>query len=259
MVSLLIPPLPLTHTSPRQQGVLHRNINPASLQLLNTNELKIAEFMFACHTSDRHGVAWPPDDRGRCYGCYVAPEILLNARQYGGEVDLWSAGCVLGEMLIHQPVFTGTDELDQPERTWHFCGTPDLLTRPDVAALPGCHGGKDFHSVYGRTRGQTCERLDAETADLLDLLLTCNPRERISACDALKHDYFPKDLPPANPVSASVPQRARPALRALRTRPMMARGAPIHSSTTGNAVTTTTVAPQIPASVLSILTRTKRK
>lgn len=38
-----------------------------------------------------------------------------------------------------------------------------------------------------------------ETCDLLDRLLTCNPRERISAAQALDHDYFWTDPMPADP------------------------------------------------------------
>jgi serine/threonine-protein kinase BUR1 len=38
-----------------------------------------------------------------------------------------------------------------------------------------------------------------ETCDLLDRLLTCNPRERITAAQALEHDYFWTDPMPADP------------------------------------------------------------
>lgn len=41
--------------------------------------------------------------------------------------------------------------------------------------------------------------LGKETCDLLDKLLTCNPRERITAAEALDHDYFWTDPLPADP------------------------------------------------------------
>ena len=41
--------------------------------------------------------------------------------------------------------------------------------------------------------------LGKETCDLLDKLLTCNPRERITATEALDHDYFWTDPLPADP------------------------------------------------------------
>lgn len=42
-------------------------------------------------------------------------------------------------------------------------------------------------------------RIGAETCDLLDKLLTCNPRERLTASQALDHDYFWTDPLPADP------------------------------------------------------------
>lgn len=41
--------------------------------------------------------------------------------------------------------------------------------------------------------------IGTETCDLLDKLLTCNPRERITASAALDHDYFWTDPLPADP------------------------------------------------------------
>ena len=42
-------------------------------------------------------------------------------------------------------------------------------------------------------------RFGAETCDLIDRLLTCNPGERITATQALEHDYFWTDPLPADP------------------------------------------------------------
>eukprot|EP00920_Eleutheroschizon_duboscqi_P042475 GHVT01101417.1.p1 GENE.GHVT01101417.1~~GHVT01101417.1.p1 ORF type:complete len:365 (-),score=63.51 GHVT01101417.1:98-1192(-) len=44
---------------------------------------------------------------------YRAPELLLEAPSYGQAVDMWSAGCVLGELICGKPLFPGKDEQEQ--------------------------------------------------------------------------------------------------------------------------------------------------
>ena len=44
---------------------------------------------------------------------YRAPEILLGCKKYTTGVDLWSLGCILGEMLLERPLYPGNSTLDQ--------------------------------------------------------------------------------------------------------------------------------------------------
>ncbi|RTG91402.1 mitogen-activated protein kinase 15 [Schistosoma bovis] len=55
---------------------------------------------------------------------YRAPEILLACHDYTKGVDIWSLGCILGEMLIGTPLFPGTSTLDQIGRI--MAGLPKL-------------------------------------------------------------------------------------------------------------------------------------
>ncbi len=36
-----------------------------------------------------------------------APELLYGARKYTEAVDLWSVGCIFGELLTFSPIFPG--------------------------------------------------------------------------------------------------------------------------------------------------------
>ncbi len=47
-------------------------------------------------------------------------------------------------------------------------------------------------------------RIGHETVDLLDKLMVCNPRKRLTAAQALDHDYFWTDPLPADPKSCAV-------------------------------------------------------
>jgi len=90
------------------RGVLHRDIKGANLLLDNNGILKIADFGLATffnpnqkqHLTSRVVTLW-----------YRPPELLLGATNYGAAVDLWSAGCILAELLSGKPIMPGRTEV----------------------------------------------------------------------------------------------------------------------------------------------------
>jgi mitogen-activated protein kinase 15 len=44
---------------------------------------------------------------------YRAPEILLGSTQYSKAVDMWSVGCILGELILGKAMFPGNSTLNQ--------------------------------------------------------------------------------------------------------------------------------------------------
>jgi mitogen-activated protein kinase 15 len=63
---------------------------------------------------------------------YRAPEILLGSNLYTKAVDVWSAGCILGEIIMGKPIFPGTSTLNQVEKVIKMIGHP---TKEDVGAI----------------------------------------------------------------------------------------------------------------------------
>ncbi|GLJ52140.1 hypothetical protein SUGI_1109260 [Cryptomeria japonica] len=67
---------------------------------------------------------------------YRAPELLYGATVYGKEVDLWSLGCIFGELLILEPLFPGTSDVDQLSRLVRVLGSPTEENWPGCSNLP---------------------------------------------------------------------------------------------------------------------------
>lgn len=63
---------------------------------------------------------------------YRAPEILMGSHTYTKGVDIWSFGCMMGELIKGKPLFPGTSTLNQIEKILCWTGMP---TAADVQAL----------------------------------------------------------------------------------------------------------------------------
>ncbi|CAF4281319.1 unnamed protein product, partial [Adineta steineri] len=120
---------------------------------------------------------------------YRAPEILLASSKYTKGVDMWSIGCILGEVLLGKPLFQGTSTFNQLERILHHIPTP---SHSDIASIASHYGP----SVLERASTGQKKSLDnllpnagEEALDLLRRLLHFNPDKRITAEDGVRHPY----------------------------------------------------------------------
>lgn len=130
---------------------------------------------------------------------YRSPELLFGEAKYGAEIDMWSIGCIFGELLVKDAILQGQGELDQIQKIFALLGTPTDESWPEFSSLPsagtfkwksrdGNELGRKFQINAFSSTGQTY--LDPNGFDLLKKLLTLNPCKRITAVDALKHAYF---------------------------------------------------------------------
>ena len=145
---------------------------------------------------------------------YRAPELLLGADRYGPEVDCWAAGCILGELLRGQPLFPGAGEGDMLELIAALLGPPSERIWPGLSALPRAASAprpsgsgalnylrRIFPSLHptGKsrraprcTRSRRCDpsRRGAAGVELLNHLLTYDPRKRLTAAEAAEHPFL---------------------------------------------------------------------
>ncbi|XP_062210692.1 probable serine/threonine-protein kinase At1g54610 isoform X3 [Phragmites australis] len=106
-------------------NVLHRDIKGSNLLLDNNGILKIADFGLAAFFDPRH--KRPMTSRVVTLW-YRPPELLLGATDYGVGVDLWSAGCILAELLYGKPIMPGRTEFFSTEP--YTCDPSSLPTYP---------------------------------------------------------------------------------------------------------------------------------
>ena len=60
---------------------------------------------------------------------YRAPEVLLGSTKYNSQADMWSVGCIFGELLNGKPMFPGTSTLNQLNKILEITGKPYLYNR----------------------------------------------------------------------------------------------------------------------------------
>lgn len=167
-----------------EREVLHRDIKGSNLLIDNKGNLKIADFGLARTFNDdlkrytnRVITLW-----------YRSPELLLGAEEYGPEVDVWSVGCLLVELLTKKPLFPGKDEAEQIDLIFRVLGTPNEESWPGWSQLSLSRMVKDKY--YEPRLDDTLRFLTPPARALIACLLQLNPKKRPTAAEALDHDWF---------------------------------------------------------------------
>ncbi|KAI3761448.1 hypothetical protein L1987_51864 [Smallanthus sonchifolius] len=168
-----------------KNGVLHRDIKGSNLLIDNDGILKIADFGLACFYDPQN--KQPMTSRVVTLW-YRPPELLLGATYYGVGVDLWSAGCILAELLAGKPIMPGRTEVEQLHKIFKLCGSPSEEYWKRYR-LPNATLFKP-RQPYKRCTTETFKDFPASSLPLLESLLAIDPDERGSAVSSLNSDFF---------------------------------------------------------------------
>lgn len=176
-------------------GIIHRDLKPENVLLTGSRVLKLIDFGFAralgpagAKYTDYVSTRW-----------YRSPALLVTDGAYGADVDVWSLGCILGEMVAGRPLFPGSSDVDQLHRITRCLGPmpPALVeaTRrsqwfsgaPQLAAI--CNPERDDRYSLERLLGPRA----AADPVALDLIVTCLQYDAAkvpSVAVLLRHPFF---------------------------------------------------------------------
>ena len=122
---------------------------------------------------------------------YRAPEILMGAKHYTNAVDLWSVGCIFGELLGRRILFQAQSPIQQLELITDLLGTPSGSDMKYACEAAKRHMHQraakppSLAVLYTLSPSAT-----HEAVHLLCQMLTLDPEKRISVTEALNHPYL---------------------------------------------------------------------
>lgn len=203
-----------------QRNIAHCDLTPPNLLIMPKDSttpgiLKLLDFGLA-HVCDR-------SDQIKSYGVvtiwYRAPELLIGDHFYDQAVDIWSAGCIFAELLTNNVLFSSKGQT-KDEKPTEF--NPTQLSQilsilgliPDEDMILFKEKACEFYqnarelnkkTVVRKSLDQFIGNCDPNAFQLLKMMLDYNPKNRISAAQALRHPYFNEAPIPMMNIAALFP------------------------------------------------------
>lgn len=165
------------------QGICHRDIKPQNL-LVNpaTCELKLCDFGSAKILNPKE-----PNVSYACSRYYRAPELIFGNSYYSTKIDVWSIGCVIGEMILGNPLFIGELSIDQLVEIIKVLGTP---SKDQIRSMNPSYTDHKFPKIKPVPLQRIFKAMPIEIIELMNKLLQYDPNQRITCIDAMLDECF---------------------------------------------------------------------
>ena len=161
----------------------HRDLKPENILISKDNKVRIADFGSAKKFSYGENTDYI------CTRWYRAPECLLGSRQYDPYIDIWALGAIAVELLTFEPLFPGTNTIDQVAKISDVLGSPSYQEWPEGFVLIAKQG-----IVFPlKTVNKLFDKIDYVSElfkDLMLKILKWNPKARLKASQIVEHPLF---------------------------------------------------------------------
>jgi mitogen-activated protein kinase 15 len=168
-------------------GIINRNLKPNNILVNSDCKIKLDDFSLAKPLSYMDDMNMITDYVATRW--YRAPEMLLGSLKVGKSADIWSIGCILGEMINGKTLFPGTCTLNQLNLIISLTGFP---SKEDIQDINGSLTGllESVKKGTPRTFNEYFIEASYDAIDLLNKLLQFNPLKRFTVEEALSHPFF---------------------------------------------------------------------
>lgn len=170
---------------------LHRDIKPSNILVDSSCAIKLCDFGL-CRSISTDGVESTERLVLTDYIAtrwYRSPEVLMGSRRYTEGIDLWSVGCIVGEMFRSRPLLPGASSMAQVERIFELTGNS---TAHDVKSWQSQFATAMLDNVQAKSRVRLDDlyhNLPRDAKHLMKSLFKLDPTKRGTAESALEHDY----------------------------------------------------------------------
>ncbi|CAD8115877.1 unnamed protein product [Paramecium sonneborni] len=167
-----------------KHGYFHRDLKPENLLMTEDGVVKIIDFGLAREIRSR-----PPYTDYVATRWYRAPEILLKQINYNSPVDIFALGCIMAELFLNKPLFSGNTELEQFNKILSTLGTFTANDWPEGCRLVS-QLGLGLAQYQPLQLQHLIPNASVEALNLLSQMIKWDPNKRITAQQMLTHPFF---------------------------------------------------------------------
>jgi cell division cycle 2-like protein len=169
-----------------ENKIIHRDLKTSNILLNNRGIIKICDFGLARFINLNQKIL----TRGVVTLWYRAPEILLGGNFYKTSIDIWSIGCIFGELISNEVLFSGKSELDQLGKIFSLLGTPTSDIWINLHFFSSTKKVKFPIQPFNNLSKKFSSQTSSKGLELLQRFLAYDPDKRITIHEAVKHSFF---------------------------------------------------------------------